>query len=148
MVYKLRMVFTFSRGWKKDAEEERRKEEGERGERPGKGVGETQLPETVLGATRSMFCRLFTGKNVPSLDWFESKARLANYGPWPKSNQPPIYVNTIVLEHIHTHFLSAFMAAFVLQQRGVMAETTWPINPKIFILWPFTKSLPTLGLKK
>lgn len=68
MVYKLRMVFTFSRGWKKDAEEERRKEEGERRERPGKGVGKTQLPETVLGATRSMFCRLFTGKNVPSLD--------------------------------------------------------------------------------
>ena len=42
--------------------------------------------------------RLQKGKNKVSLE-----KELANYSPQAKSNQPPVFVNKVLLEHSHAH---------------------------------------------
>ena len=66
MVYKLRMVFTFLRGWKENEEKEKRRREKKEDKKiAGRGRGEeTAVTETVLGTTKSIFCLLLKKKFV------------------------------------------------------------------------------------
>lgn len=46
-----------------------------------------------------------------------------------KSSPPPIFVNKVLLEHIHTYIYLLSMADFVQQQNEVaITETQWPAN--------------------
>ena len=74
----------------------------------------------------------------PSFVFLPPGTALVPFGLRAKSGPPPVFVNKVLLEPSHIHSLIYCLWLLCLQGQSlvVTTKTTWPTQPKIFLLWP------------